>query len=141
MGNWRQALRRATLGIRVKRRRQRRLVAAGLVARGLGGRLSLVGNRLMMSKGGLFGLLATLLGFEGAFMERALRISQISAIEIDKPALFLRYMRISYPGAPQQTGNNLRDMMAENAILMSLFDNRPFYRIMARIEAMMDADG
>lgn len=125
---------------RVRRRQRRRLEAAGLSASGLGGRLSIVGNRLMLTKGGLFGVLATMLGFEGAFMERALRISQIAAIEVDKPALFLRYMRVIYPGAPQQTGNNLRDMMAENAILMSLFDNRPFYRVMARIEAIMDAD-
>lgn len=140
MGNQRSALRRMIIRALVRRRRQRRMVAAGRVAYGLGGRLSIVGNRLMMSKGGLFGVLATMLGFEGAFMERALRISQISAIEIDKPALFLRYMRITYPGAPPQSGNNLRDMMAENSILMSLFDNRPFYRVMARIEALMDAD-
>lgn len=136
----RPAWRRMLLRALVRRRKHRRLVAAGLVACGLGGRLSIVGNRLMVNKGGVFGVLATMLGFEGAFMERALRISQISAIEIDKPALFLRYMRITYPGAPHQSGNNLHDMMAENAILMSLFDNRPFYRVMARIEALMDAD-
>lgn len=109
-----------------------------LVARGFGGRLVLSGNRLTLHRGGLFGLLSTLLGFEGGFVDRVVRVDQIAAIEIDRPALFFRYMRVSYPGAPQLTGHNLHDMMAENAILMSLVDNRAFYRVISRIEAMMD---
>jgi hypothetical protein len=135
MGRWWRAIQRSLAA----RRRLRRLRARGtLTAKGFGGSLELQGNRLKISKGGVFGLLVSLLGFEGGFTERVFRVNQISAVEIDKPILFFRYMRISYPGAPQQSGNNLRDVMAENAILMSFFDNRPFYRIIAGIERMME---
>jgi len=109
-----------------------------LTAVGFGVRVSLKGNRLKISKGGIVGLLGALLGFEGSFSERTLRIDQISAIEVDKPILFFRYIRVSYPGSPQMTGNDLRDVMAENAIIMSFFDNRAFYRIIKRVEKMME---
>ncbi|MEO5335749.1 MAG: hypothetical protein H7841_02475 [Magnetospirillum sp. WYHS-4] len=109
-----------------------------LVAKGTGGRLELDGNRLRITKGGWFGILVTLLGIEGGFVERTIRVNLISAIEFDKPAFFFRYVRISYPGAPELTGSDARDMMAENAMLMSLIDNRMFYIIKARIEHLMD---
>jgi len=137
MGHWWRWLRRTLAARRRLRRLQGR---ATLTAVGFGGKLVLHGNRLKVSKGGMFGLLASLMGFEGGFTERVFRISQISAIEIDRPILFFRYLRISYPGAPRQTGNDLRDVMAENAMLMSLFDNRPFYRIIGELERMMEAN-
>jgi len=124
----------------VRRRLRRRRNATTLTASGFGGKLTLQGNRLKIRKGGVFGLVAAVLGFEGGFTERTLRVDQISAIEVDKPILFFRYLRISYPGAPQMTGHDSRDVMAENAILMSLLDNRPFYRIIARIEGLMEVN-
>lgn len=112
---------------------------SALIAKGAGGLIELSGNRLKLTKGGVFGFLATMLGIEGGYVERTIRVSEISAVEIDKPALLFRYIRFSYPGAPQLTGNNLRDMMAENAMLMSMIDNRKFYEVKDRIEAMMDS--
>jgi hypothetical protein len=88
--------------------------------------------------GGWFGYVTTLFGLEGGFVERTLRIDQISSIEMDVPVLFFRYIRFSYPGAPAMTGNNIADMLAENAVIMSLFDNRPFFDIVERVEEMMD---
>lgn len=109
-----------------------------LVAKGTGGTLALDGNRLRITKGGWFGILVTLLGIEGGFVERTIRVNLISSIEFDKPAFFFRYVRFSYPGAPELTGSDARDMMAENAVLMSLIDNRMFYVIKERIEELMD---
>jgi hypothetical protein len=109
-----------------------------LVAKGTGARLELDGNRLRITKGGWFGVLVTLLGIEGGFVERTIRVNLISSIEFDKPAFFFRYVRFSYPGAPELTGSDARDMMAENAVLMSLIDNRMFYVIKERIEDLMD---
>ena len=109
-----------------------------LVAKGTGGRLELRGNRLRLVKGGAFGFFAELLGIEGGFVERTIRVSDISAVELDKPALFFRYVRFSYPGSPPLTGHDLEDMMAENALIMSLFDNRNLYRIKEEIERSMD---
>jgi hypothetical protein len=48
------------------------------------------------------------------------------------------YIRFSYQGSPPQSGSNLVDMMAENAMIMGLFDNRPLYRIKAKIEESME---
>ncbi len=109
-----------------------------LVAQGTGGRLELRGNCLRLIKGGAFGFFVELLGIEGGFVERTIRVSDISAVELDKPALFFRYVRFSYPGSPPLTGNDVEDMMAENALIMSLFDNRNLYRIKERIERSMD---
>ncbi len=109
-----------------------------LIAQGTGGRLELDGNCLRLTKGGSFGFFLALLGVEGGFVERTIRVSDIAAVEMDKPALFFRYMRFSYPGAPDLTGDDLKDMMAENALLMSLFDNRGLYRIKERIEHSMN---
>jgi hypothetical protein len=108
-----------------------------LVANGLGGRLELSGNILRLSKGGAFGLLLALLGIEGGFVERTIRVSDISAVEIENPPFLLRYVRFSYQGAPTQSGNDIRDMLAENALIMSLIDNRMIYRIKERIEHSM----
>ncbi|HEY0833661.1 MAG TPA: hypothetical protein VGE72_07100 [Azospirillum sp.] len=112
-----------------------------LVARGVGGRLELTGNRLRIIKGGVFGYIVTLFGIEGGFVERTVRVSHISSIELDVPVMFFRYVRLSYPGSPTMSGHTFLDMMAENAVLMSLVDNRPFYTLIERIEAMMDAEG
>lgn len=111
------------------------------VARGVGGRLELTGNRLRIVKGGIFGYIITLFGIEGGFVERTVRVSQISSIELDVPVMFFRFIRMSYPGSPTMSGHTFLDMMAENAVLMSLVDNRPFYTLIERIEAMMDAEG
>jgi hypothetical protein len=124
-----------------RKRAQRPHDDTTLRAAGFGVTVELEGNRLKISKGGVIGLLEALLGFEGSFAERTLRVDQIAAIEVDRPILFFRYIRISYPGSPQMTGNDQRDSMAENAIPMSFFDNRPFYRIIERIEEMMEAKG
>lgn len=109
-----------------------------LIAKGTGGRLELRGNCLRLVKGGVFGFLTEVLGIEGGFVERTIRVSDISAVELDKPALFFRYVRFSYPGSPPLTGNDVEDMMAENALIMSLIDNRNLYRIKERIEHSMN---
>jgi len=108
-----------------------------LIAKGLGGRLELSGNILRLSKGGAFGFLLAALGIEGGFVERTIRVSDISAMEIENPPFLFRYVRFSYQGAPTQSGENIRDMLAENALIMSLFDNRMIYRIKDRIERSM----
>lgn len=108
-----------------------------LVAKGLGGHLELSGNILRISKGGAFGLLLAVLGMEGGFVERSIRVSDISAVEIENPPFLFRYVRFSYQGAPTQSGNDIRDMLAENALIMSLYDNRMIYRIKERIEHSM----
>ncbi|MBF0306438.1 MAG: hypothetical protein HQL41_12405 [Alphaproteobacteria bacterium] len=109
-----------------------------LVARGTGCSVALYENRLRIRRGGALGLLASAMGWENGFAEHTIRVSDISAIDVEKPVLFMRYVRFSYPGAPALTGRELADMMAENAVVMNLFDNRDLYAILARIEGTMD---
>jgi hypothetical protein len=109
-----------------------------LVAKCIGGRIELRGNVLHIYKGGMFGLLVSLLGIEGGFAERIIPLAEISAVDIESPPFLPRYVRFSYQGSPSQSGRNLVDMMAENAMIMSLLDNRALYRIKARIEETME---
>ena len=108
-------------------------------ASGIGCHLELKGNQLRIVKGGALGLIASALGYEGGFAERTIRVSDISAIEIDSPLLMFKYMRFSYPGASQPSGHPIRDMLAENAVIMSLIDNRQLYALKDRIERSMNA--
>jgi hypothetical protein len=108
-----------------------------LVAKCLNGQLELSGNTLRLSKGGPFGFFVTILGISGGFVERTIRVSDISAVEIENPPFLLRYVRFSYQGAPTQSGNDIQDMLTENAMIMSLIDNRMVYRIKERIEQSM----
>ena len=112
-----------------------------LVAKGTGGRLELHGNTLHLTKGGLFGFFVGLLGLHGGHAHQTIRVSDISAIEFEKHGVFFHYVRFCYPGAPSESGNHLHDMMADNALLMSMFDNRGLYRIKEKIEQSMEAKG
>lgn len=109
-----------------------------LVAQGTGGRLELHGNTLHLTKGGLFGFFVTMLGLHGGHAHQTIRVSDISAIEFEKHGLFFHYVRFCYPGAPKESGNHLHDMMADNALLMNMFDNRDLYRIKEKIEQSME---
>lgn len=109
-----------------------------LVGKGTGGRLELHGNTLHLTKGGLFGFFVTLLGLHGGHAHQTIRVSDISAIEFEKHGFLFHYVRFCYPGAPKESGNHLHDMMADNALLMSIFDNRGLYRIKERIEQSME---
>ena len=112
---------------------------AVMVAKGTGGRLELHGNTLHLTKGGIFGFFVTLLGLHGGHAHHTIRVSDISSIEFEKHGLFFHYVRFCYPGAPRESGNHLHDMMADNALLMSVFDNRGLYRIKEQIERSMEA--
>ena len=108
-----------------------------LVAKCLNGQLELSGNTLRLTKGGVFSFFITILGISGGYVERTIRVSDISAVEIENPPFLFRYVRFSYQGAPTQSGNDIQDMLAENAMIMSLIDNRMVYRIKERIEQSM----
>ena len=110
-----------------------------LVVRGTGCRLELSQNQLRIVKGGIVGLIVTLLGFKGGFIDRTLKVTDISAIEMTEPVFLLRYMRFTYPGAPSRNEHNVHDMLAENAVIMSLWDDRNFYRLRELIEKSMNA--
>jgi hypothetical protein len=98
-----------------------------LVAHGTGGRLVLWEDQVWLTKDGLFSSLVNLLGFGAGKISKSIVIDQISSVTIIQPKLFPNFIIFTYPGSPASTGNLMRDALAENALLMSLFDNRPFF--------------
>jgi hypothetical protein len=105
-----------------------------LVAVGIGGRLELVAEQIRLVKGGVFGHAVELLWLGYGVTEKSIPVREISAVEIVKPLLLPDFIRFSYPGSPRQTGNYIDDALAENALVMSWFDNRAFYQIKTWID-------
>src|SRR6266850_5774632 len=105
-----------------------------LVAVGIGGRIELVAEQIRLTKGGVFGHAVELLWLGYGVSEKTIPVREIAAVEIVKPLLLPDFIRFSYPGSPSRTGNYIDDALAENALIMSWFDNRAFYRIKAWID-------
>ena len=100
-----------------------------LVAFGIGGRIELTAEQIRLIKGGVFGHAVELFWLGYGVTKKSIPVRTISAVEIVKPLVMPNFIRFSYPGSPRQTGNYIDDALAENALLMGCFDNRPFYRI------------
>lgn len=109
---------------------------AVLIAVGIGGHLELAGDRLRIVKGGIFGHAVELLWLGHGVIDKTVRVSHISAVEVVKPMLLPDYIRFSYPGSPPDSGHYLDDALAENALIMNPIDNRKFYEIKERIAAL-----
>ncbi len=105
-----------------------------LVAVGIGGRIELVDEQIRLIKGGLFGHAVELLWLGYGITLKSIPIREIAAVEIVKPLFLPDFIRFSYPGSPPQTGNYIDDALAENALIMSWFDNRAFYEVKAWID-------
>ena len=105
-----------------------------LVAVGIGGRIELVAEQIRLIKGGVFGHAVELLWLGYGVTEKSIPVREISAVEIVKPLFLPDFIRFSYPGSPRQTHNYIDDALAENALIMSWFDNRAFYRFKAWLD-------
>ena len=108
-----------------------------MVARGLGGRLELYPDRVRIVRDGYFNYLLGILARRPALIETTIALEQIAAFDIVHPVLFNDFVYVAYPGSPPLTGHSLQDSTAENALLMNFFDNRKFYTIKRRIDAMI----
>jgi hypothetical protein len=105
------------------------IVSPMLVAVGVAGRIELVAEQIRLIKGGVFGHAVELLWLGYGVSEKSIPVREISAVEIVQPMFLPDFIRFSYPGSPGQTGNYVDDALAENALIMSWFDNRAFYQI------------
>lgn len=105
-----------------------------LVAVGIGGRIELVAEQIRLIKGGVFGHAVEMLWLGYGVTLKSIPIREIAAVEIVKPLLLPDFIRFSYPGSPPQTHSYIDDALAENALIMSWFDNRAFYEIKAWID-------
>jgi hypothetical protein len=105
-----------------------------IVAVGIGGRIELVDEQVRLIKGGVFGHAVELLWLGYGVTLKSIPVREISAVEIVQPLFLPDFIRFSYPGSPPQTHNYIDDALAENALIMSWFDNRAFYEIKAWID-------
>jgi hypothetical protein len=105
-----------------------------MTADGIGGRLVLTEEQVRLVKGGVFGHAVELLWLGYSVGEASIPVRAISSVEIVEPLFLPNFIRFAHPGGPPLTGRYLKDALAENALIMGWFDNRPFYRIKAWIE-------
>lgn len=105
-----------------------------LVADGIGGRLEVTEEQVRLLKGGVFGHAVELLWLGYSVGEKSMPVRTITSVELVEPLFLPNFIRFSYPGSPPLTGSYFRDALAENALIMGWFDNRPFYRIKAWLE-------
>ena len=110
-----------------------------LVARGTGGRLILWEDQVWLTKHGLFNSIVKLFGFGHGRSNKTIVIKQISSVTIVQPILFPNFIFFTYPGSPVSTGNSLRDAVAENALLMNVFDNRCFFELKSLMDKQRHA--
>jgi hypothetical protein len=108
--------------------------ALPIVARGIGGRIELWENEIRVIKGGVFGHLVEILWLGQGRSESTLFLDQIAAVKIERNMVLPDIIQFSYAGGPVFTGDYLHDALAENALLMNLFDNRKFSLIKAAVE-------
>jgi hypothetical protein len=107
--------------------------AVPLTAQGLTGRIELTSAEIRIIKDSAFGHIVDLLWFAHGVAEKRIPLSEVTSIEIVRPLLFPEIFRVTYAGSPPQTGHYRQDALAENALIMNLFDNRAFYAIRERV--------
>lgn len=106
---------------------------APVVAIGIGGRVEFRGGEVRIVKNTAIGHIFDLLWPTYGVMEKRIPLSHVTSVEIVRPLIFPDFIRLTYAGSPPQTGRYLRDALAENALIMNMFDNRSFYDVRDRI--------
>ena len=107
------------------------------MAIGLGGRVELWNDEIRIIKGGVFGHLAELLWLGYGLGQSTLFIAGITAVEIVRSMILPDFIRFSYAGSPPLTGDYAHDALAENALIMNVFDNRKFYDLKEAVDAQI----
>jgi hypothetical protein len=106
-----------------------------LAASGIGGRVELHRDEVRIVRDGVLGVLADTLWLGNGSIEKRVPLADVTAMEIVRPMLLPSFFRVSYAGSPPQTGHYLTDALAENALIMNLFDHRAFYELQDRVLA------
>jgi hypothetical protein len=104
-----------------------------LVARGIFGHVELGNGEIRIVRHTALGHLVDLIWYAYGVQEKRIPLSAVSSIEIIRPLILPDIFRVTYAGGPPQSGHYFRDALAENALMMNMFDNRRFYEIRDRI--------
>ncbi len=105
---------------------------------GVGGSVTLFEKELLIVRNGWVNHLLRWVSGATPRIERTIPLRHISGVAIVKPLLLNEYFLIAYPGAPPATGYQLHDAISENAVMMNFFDNRAFYQLKDKLNALLD---
>ncbi|MEO3471870.1 hypothetical protein AAFN86_08395 [Roseomonas sp. CAU 1739] len=98
--------------------------------RGIGGCISVYQDRVVLQRRGLFFTLINLAFHLEREMESEIVLRQLTAVHFVRSLLFVQFLRFSYAGCPNPSGHYLRDAFAENAFMLSFFDNRRLVKVL-----------
>lgn len=99
-------------------------------AHGWGGILALYSDRIAIRRVGFLHIVMDLLPLHIPRVDTVIFLDTITAIEVVRPLLMVEYVRISYAGDPEDAPHGYwRGAFADNAVMMNVLDNRPFYRL------------
>jgi hypothetical protein len=111
-----------------------------MVAQGLGGRLILYRDKVVIKRTGVLHVLMDLLRPHMPRVDTTIFLHQITSINIVRPMLLIEFLRITYAGEDAAVITNYwGSAFAHNTVLMNLFDNRPFFALLARLEELRTA--
>jgi hypothetical protein len=113
--------------------------AAALVAVGVGGRVELSRNEIRIIKDGAWGYAVEVLWLGYGILDKRLFLDQIAAVDIVQMIMLPSFIRFAYQGSPPLTGHYVADALAENSLIMNLFDQRKFYELKDRIDQFIAA--
>jgi hypothetical protein len=113
--------------------------AAALVAVGVGGRVELSRNEIRIIKDGAWGYAVEVLWLGYGILDKRLFLEQIAAVDIVQMIMLPSFIRFAYQGSPPLTGHYVADALAENSLIMNLFDQRKFYELKDRIDQFIAA--
>jgi hypothetical protein len=97
---------------------------------GIGGRISVYRDRVVLQRRGIFFTLVNLAFHLEREMESEILLRDLTAVHFVRSLLFVQFLRFSYAGCPEPSGHYLRDAFAENAYMLSLFDNRRLVKVL-----------
>lgn len=98
--------------------------------RGIGGSICVYQDRVVLHRRGLFFYLINLAFHLEREMESEIVLRQLTAVHFVRSLAFVQFLRFSYAGCPQPSGHYLRDAFAENAFMLSFFDNRRLVKVL-----------
>lgn len=102
---------------------------------GIGGRISVYEDRVVLQRRGIFFTLVNLAFHLEREMESEIVLGSLTAVHFVRSLLFVQFIRFSYAGCPAPSGHYLRDAFAENAFMLSLFDNRRLVALLHCVSA------
>lgn len=98
--------------------------------RGIGGSICVYEDRVVLRRRGPFFTLINLAFHLEREMESEIVLRNLTAVHFVRSLMLVQFLRFSYAGCPAPSGHYLRDAFAENAFMLSFFDNRRLVQVL-----------